>query len=382
MYDVIVVGAGPAGAQCARSLSQQGVKVLILERFANFYTNNFSSGGSIYSILDDFQLPHSTVATTWNQLAIHSASESAQWKTENDLGVIFEFAKLREFLTHDAMLHGAELLMDHQYVSHEIVGEIVRVVAKARTEALEKHFQCKLLVDATGAGREISNPQYKKNKDYTEAVGLEYLLEIPNCIHDQKTISFFLGPHWIQNGYGWIFPNGGITFKVGAIFIKDKQRPAPLLHPAIKKLLTDFLKVDAYRLLDKHGGIVIRRPLKKEPYFHGKVCGIGDAVSTINMLGYEGIRHAMQSARYAAESIMTCLQDKPIFIKKYKKQLFQYYGWRWHFSNFAAQIVYLHLNAKQIEGGVRRISKLNTEQIIGILFHYRLLSVVLQLLLK
>jgi len=46
-FDVVVIGAGPAGGQTARSLAKKGVKVLLVEKYKDFSLNNFSSAGTL-----------------------------------------------------------------------------------------------------------------------------------------------------------------------------------------------------------------------------------------------------------------------------------------------------------------------------------------------
>ncbi len=40
-FDVVVVGGGPAGGQCARILAKLGRRVLLIERFKDFTKNSF-----------------------------------------------------------------------------------------------------------------------------------------------------------------------------------------------------------------------------------------------------------------------------------------------------------------------------------------------------
>jgi len=69
-FDVIIIGAGPAGGQCARELSAAGKRVLLAEKSKNFSVNNYSTGGAYLQLLKQFDLPEDVVGTYWNKLAI------------------------------------------------------------------------------------------------------------------------------------------------------------------------------------------------------------------------------------------------------------------------------------------------------------------------
>src|SRR4028119_886515 len=97
-FDVVVVGAGPSGGQCARLLAKSGKKVLLVEQYENFYKNNFSSAGTPIETLNQFDLPESVVGSFWEKIVIVTTKASQTWQSENRLGAVLNFAKLREFL--------------------------------------------------------------------------------------------------------------------------------------------------------------------------------------------------------------------------------------------------------------------------------------------
>ena len=41
-FDVVIIGAGPAGGHCARKLTQAGQQVLLVEQQETFSKNDFS----------------------------------------------------------------------------------------------------------------------------------------------------------------------------------------------------------------------------------------------------------------------------------------------------------------------------------------------------
>jgi digeranylgeranylglycerophospholipid reductase len=87
-FDVVVVGAGPAGGHCARVLSKLGYSVLLVEQHENFQQNNFSSAATPLETLKRFQLPERVVGSTWKKIEIISTNIKRSWTSEKTLGVV------------------------------------------------------------------------------------------------------------------------------------------------------------------------------------------------------------------------------------------------------------------------------------------------------
>ena len=108
-FDVVVVGAGPAGGHCARKLSQLGHRVLIIERYKDFNVNSFSSSGTPNETLTKYQIPESVVGSFWNEISIVTSNQTGRWRSPKIQGSVLDFAKLRSFLANEAKDHGGEL---------------------------------------------------------------------------------------------------------------------------------------------------------------------------------------------------------------------------------------------------------------------------------
>jgi len=63
IYDVVIVGAGPAGGQAARNLSKKGHKVLLVEKYKDFGENDFSSAVMTLEPLKEFDLPNTIIGS-------------------------------------------------------------------------------------------------------------------------------------------------------------------------------------------------------------------------------------------------------------------------------------------------------------------------------
>lgn len=74
-YDVIIVGAGPAGAQCARNLAERGYDVIVLETEAEDEfpaQSNKSTGGTFASMMTSFGIPDDVVMHATDSVVVES----------------------------------------------------------------------------------------------------------------------------------------------------------------------------------------------------------------------------------------------------------------------------------------------------------------------
>ena len=103
---------------------------------------------------------------------------------------------------------------------------------------------------------------------------------------------------------------------------------------------------------------------------------IGDAVSTANLLGGEGIRHALSSSRVLAPLLLEAIQSgEPLPLRQYEQQLSQRLGWRWSLSGRLARRTWLGLTGPKAD---QRLSRLlvgleprSAEDLVALLFDYR-----------
>jgi digeranylgeranylglycerophospholipid reductase len=375
-YDAVIVGAGPAGGHCARILSQKGYRVLLLEQHASFSENNFSSAASPLEILERFNLPETVVARFWKNIAIISTNIHRSWQSSQPLGVVFDFAKLRKFLADEVVKFGGEVRMGCRYLKYHQDGDNLTVFLKSRGQAIET-VTTRLLIDATGYTRAVIYPHRREKPDYLKGVGIEYLIKVPETCYQnyRDNLIFFIGHQWSPKGYGWIFPMEENQLKVGAAWWDREhphiQRTRPLKE-YINAILSEYMRVNDYQLIEAHGSIVEYSIELQDIYYRGNnILAIGDTVSTINPLGGEGIRHAMQGAEIATQYIEASLEGKRTDLADYPRALKQYFAPKWNLSDRLSRKVYLEYSDTRIDRGVALLKYLSTQDIIDILFYYK-----------
>lgn len=376
-FDVVVVGAGPAGGHCARMLAKAGCTVLLVERYKDFTRNSFSSAGTPLETLERFKLPETVIGSFWNQLVIVTSNQSGAWKSERPLGCVLDFTRLRSFLAEEVQSFGGEVWLGCRYISHLQRGDEICVRLKNNLLAEEVTVCTKVLVDATGPNRSVMYETEHDKPTFVSGTGTEYLIEVDDSAYQRcaNALTFFLGYKWMPKGYSWVFPMQPNTLKVGAGLINERHqvvdRVEPLKH-YIQLIIDQYIKPDGYKVLDIHGGTVKYSMGLHDRYYQGEnVIAIGDAVSTINFLGGEGIRHGMLSAEVACNYIQARLQGEPSSFKDYQKELHDIFLKPWKISEKLGMKKYLEDADELVDKVVTYLRPLALEDVVDILFYYK-----------
>lgn len=374
-YDTVIVGAGPAGGQCARELTAKGKKVLLIDKAKNFLENNYSSGGAPSSILKDFKLPSSVIGSDWNTLTISSTNKKVSWHSPSSFGPILDFDKLRTFLAEEMVSGGGEFRLGCCYHSHTRSDNLITVKLKDQQTQEEFHVQTKTLVDATGSERKVlaKGPYKEKSLSVT---GIEYHVQVEPAVYAafQRSMNFFLGHHWMPQGYAWIFSMAPCRLKVGIIRYFQNELYVP--HESsyqfyLKQLLTLCGPSSHVQILDKHGKTIHYRWGQKDLRQEGAILAIGDAISAINPLGCEGIRHALVSGQLAAFEIDRFLEGHVSNLNGYDRALSHYFGYKWFLSEKFMYHLFTTQRDALVDQMVHCFGLMNQQQIMDVIFDYQ-----------
>ena len=378
-FDTVIIGAGPAGAQCARTLATSNPRVLLVEQHETFQQNDFSSAVTPLKTLANFQLPETVVGTFWQKLEIVSTNNAHIWESPKSLGAVLNFAKLRDFLADEVKKCGGEVWMGCRYIRHFQEGD--KTVVELRKKGGEKiAVAAKVLMDATGPARAVIGDSSSNKADFLTASGIEYLIEVSPEIYQQhaQKLVFFLGHKWMPKGYSWIFPmeESLNRLKVGSARYHLKHKylnPKESIRWYVELLIKDYLKLteSEYKLIDLHGSTVKYSVGLKDVYHRDNIIAIGDAVSTINMLGGEGIRHGMENAVIASKYVEKYLDKRLSSFRDYQREMGRRYGLKWNFSEQMARKRYMQDSDAFIDKGVAYLKSFSVEEMMDILFNYK-----------
>jgi hypothetical protein len=376
---VLVVGAGPAGAELARQLALAAVDVVLVDRLSDLHQAAFSSAALPLDAVERYGLPPQVVAARWSgwQL-VGPGDQRRHWISAQPLGAVLDFGALRQWLADQALGWGARLQLGVTALGWQMEPSGSCITWVRDGSGVRRGIRSRWVVDASGEGRALIGEPPCQDDPLVTGLGVEWLLQVSPEVYAAwaDRLSFFLGSHWVQQGYGWVFPMAPGQLKVGVCRLQDQGRDQRPLGQELGALLQRS-GLEGALVLDRHGGRIRSTVGRRERHRQGPLIGLGDAVSTANLLGGEGIRHALASARVLAPLLLqalACPQD-PAQLDRYPALLRRELGWRWSLSGRLARRTWLGLAG---ERGDRRLERLlqglqttTAEDLSALLFHYR-----------
>lgn len=295
-WDVVIAGAGPAGAHCARYLRMNsGLSVLLLDRTKRIGYPKKSTAGVPAQTMERFGLPSKLAQRDIHRLIFESPDETAEIPIE---ARVLDFGELKKFLLEDAKAGGAEVMTDTEATEPILEGNSIVGVRVNRTSG-DGEIRAKIVIDATGpSGVLAKSLGLVRPAKKHHWIGMEHEM-------DQLSIGFddamciHLDNRYAPGGYSWIFSTGEYSAKVGNCWSLGQPATDCSLASHLEKWIASDHRLRSGIRLETHGGdayLDCPSGLSRSGFMT-----IGDAARTINPLFGEGIRQAMFSAELAGQ---------------------------------------------------------------------------------
>lgn len=317
-YDGIIIGAGPAGAQAARSLASRDYDVAVLETESRDEfprTSNKSTAGTFPRMMSAFDIPDDVVMQYTDSVVLESPEN---YFVDDKAGAVLDFGDFKNFLVDEGEENGADYFFDARAFG-PVMGEDSVEGVKYNGD---QEIYGDIIIDASGPSAVIAGHDDVGIVDLEgqkRAVGIEYEIDGAELdpanfdsereFADLSEAMMFRMDHGIApGGYAWIFDTGDNTAKVGVCYIQNTQHSREAIDG---KTIDDYLQewiVDDPRFeaesvgdinpLEKHRGSAhVQMP---DNFSSDNVMAIGDTVPSVDPLWGEGIHTGMESARAAA----------------------------------------------------------------------------------
>ncbi|MFE9249162.1 geranylgeranyl reductase family protein [Streptomyces sp. NPDC007088] len=295
VWDVVVVGAGPAGASAAYAAAVTGRRVLLLEKAE--LPRYKTCGGGIIGPSRDSLPPGFELPLQDRVRAVTFTLDGRFSRTRRSRQMLFGLVNRPEFdlrLVEAAQKAGAELRTGAAVSRVEQHGPAVpdrRTVAVVLQSG--ETLLARAVVGADGsAGRIGAHVGVKLDQ---VDLGLELEIPVPETVAADWAGRIHLDWGPLPGSYGWVFPKGD-TLTVGVISARGEGA-------ATKRYLEDFvarLGLSGFEPSVSSGHLTRCRS-EDSPLSRGRVLVAGDAAGLLEPWTREGISFALRSGRLAGE---------------------------------------------------------------------------------
>lgn len=289
MYDIIIIGGGPAGASAGRRAGMLGLNTLLLEKeeFPRYKPCAGGLSNHAASYLG-FELPKSVINREITGARVLYKDRAVEVRKDYRLSLMVSRSIFDNFLLEKAKESGITVHTGEKVLSCSEKPEYVEV------KTLKNTYLSKFLIIAEGVQGLLKT--CVRPADTKEEYGVCMVTEVPALEEEiEKRLGKNVELHFgiAEGGYGWIFPHKNyysVGIGGGAKILK---------HP--KKRMLAFLEANGFTGEYKlHGHKIPWGGLKR------KVCGsrtllCGDSAGFVDSFSGEGLAYAIRSGQLAAE---------------------------------------------------------------------------------
>ncbi len=252
-YDVIVVGAGPAGSTAAHYAAINGASVLLLDKKKEIGNPIQCAGflpdsSEVQALLPDAELPDSlknypdscVLQRIKTQRIIPPNCSIKEFAVK---GAVLDRCRYDQFLAEQAAKAGAELMIKTR--ATRVEGTTVET-----SGLFGKHrINAKAIIGADGPNSLVAKSKglSQKPESKESSVAIEY--QVRNVDIDPYALEMYFGKDLVPGGYAWIFPEGedranvGIGIRSGMAekgvsakeYLSRFMKSHPLAGPRLKK---------------------------------------------------------------------------------------------------------------------------------------------------
>ena len=299
LYDIAIIGSGPAGASAAFEAAQHGLKTIIIEK-ALLPRYKTCGGGFVYRGIRNMPFDvSSAIDREFYEVEIKFSNKQAfKPKRKHPIISMVMRDNFDYLIVQKAQELGVEL------VQGESVNALTYTDYFTKITTSKQDINAKFIIAADGA----LSPTAKLagwQESRTMCPALEYEIKVPEKDFIRLSGSARFDIDAVPSGYAWCFPKKD-HLSIGVVnFIKSKK------NMNLKKYYQTYLEMlGISEVLEEepHGFIIPTSP-RKDSFTKHNVFLVGDAAGFADPLTAEGISNAIYSGRLAAKSIVDSQLD-------------------------------------------------------------------------
>lgn len=365
--DVLVIGAGPSGSIATRTIAQNGIDVLLIDKKSEIGTPKRCAEGILRSTLDELgiQADKRWIAREIKGIEIVSPSNKKLVLDEDnfelpDTAYILERKIFDKTLVMDAIRFGAKVMIKTK------ANNIKRVkdgfLVKATSLGKEIQIFTKIIIGADGPESKVGRMVGLKSNTSLNNMASCVQYEMVNVnMDDMNHVRVHIGSV-CPGGYVWIFPKGDDIANVGLGILKSHtDKTAKHFLDSFIESNQDVVNAQCVEMNvggDPIGGLIEQR-------YDDNIMIVGDAAGFVDPLTGDGIRTAMLSGKFAGDVAVKSIKNGDYskkFLKEYYDLTEEHVGKSFNRFNKIKEFL-LTLDDKSLDNIVEEILKSDLENI-------------------
>lgn len=314
MYDVVVVGGGPAGATAAEDLVRSGHRVALLDREGRIKP----CGGAIPPrLMQDFHITEDQLlAKVQTARMISPTGRQVDIPIENGYVGMVDRKDFDPFLRARAAEAGADYFVG-TFVRVDRSGATPAVIYRDKASQEERELPTRLIVGADGAKSRVGLAEVKDADKVPLVFAYHEIIKAPprSEVYDPMRCDVVYDGAISPDFYGWVFPHGnsasvGMGTENASVNLKEATAA-----------LREASGLSGCETLRREGAPIPLRPLDR--WENGRdVLLAGDAAGVVAPSSGEGIYYAMVGGRVAATACAASLASGRVRDLRLARKLF------------------------------------------------------------
>ncbi len=305
-FDVVIVGAGLAGLQCARILAQSGISVLLVDRKASLDKSIHTTGIFVRRTLEDFDIPEDCLGPPIRHVTVYSpARRRLNLVSPHDEFRIGRMGALYDRYVDLCGRAGVTWMPETRYC--ELSPARDRLLLRLEGRSSSMWVETRYLIGADGANSRVARDLHlDENSDWI--VGVEDVVSnIP--LDGQPRLHCFLDPRLAPGYIAWV-AHDGHEAHIGVGGYASQFEPIGALGQFQKSLSGIFDLSRAVRLERRGGRIPVGGVLRNIANRYGLL--IGDAAGAVSPLTAGGLDPCLRLSSLAAEVVTNYLHTNDV----------------------------------------------------------------------
>jgi len=314
MYDVVVIGAGPAGSTASRYMAKKGLKVCLIDK-DSFPRDKPCGGGFSTSLIEEF--PYLKKRTddflkgTARIGVLHSPNRHVILRGKVDMALALRI-DFDNVLFESALEEGVDSFDGTRAKSIRFQQDYSEIMLSGGDS-----IKGTIVLGADGVSSMVARESGLQKRWPTNNITACRVAEVPAT--DEQILERYsedLHYHFYASfgglpGYGWIFPKQD-TINIGLGIVATHAQGLPrLFNDFVRYLQHQNLLMKNADLSSARGALVpTGGPVKKS--FIDKCLIVGDAAGMVSPLTGGGIAYAMKAARYSSAVLVSAFEENTL----------------------------------------------------------------------